>query len=170
MAEFIKNKKQNKKRTKIENGVVVYKPDPNRKIKDNILDLIEEGMWQRDSAILAGINERTFYRWLIDDVSFASQVERAILKYKQKLIKVVNIGSIQKPDIAVRVLEKRWPEEWDKPKKIEVVDPDKQLSETLSKLMGTPITNKEELTKDSDEPNTTESTSSVPGVDPKKST
>lgn len=151
-----------------ETGVVIFTPpppDPRIKIKQDICDLIEEGMWQRDAAILAGIDEATLYRWIEKDASFASQVEKSNLKYKQKLIKVVNIGSIQKPEIAVKILEKRWAKEWDPPKQVELVDPDKQLSATLSRLMGNPVTNKEDIMKDSDEPNTTTTTPGLPGAD-----
>lgn len=153
---------------KVETGVVIFTPpppDPRIKIKDSICDLIEEGMWQRDAAILSGIDEATLYRWMDADASFASRVEQSNLKYKQKLIKVVNVGSIQKPEIAVKILEKRWAKEWDPPKQVELVDPDKQLSQTLSRLMGNPTTSKDDIMKDSDEPNTTSTTPAISGPD-----
>jgi hypothetical protein len=148
-------KKGNKKNDK---AIVLLPEDPNAFVKDNICDYLEEGMWKKDAAELAGITERTFYRWCEEDVSFVSRVQLSILKYKRNLIKVINLGSIKKPEVAIRVMEQRWPEEWRQTKKVEVVDPDAQLAKTLSTLLGGTPTKKEDIINDSDEPNTTSTT------------
>jgi hypothetical protein len=44
--------------------------------------------------------------------SFKSQCEVAELRYKEKLIKCVNIGSLKDAKVALEVLKMRWPEDW----------------------------------------------------------
>jgi transposase len=81
--------------------------------KNRIYDSLKQGMSKKDSAILAGISEATFYRWIEEDESFKSRVEASILEYKQTLIKNVNLAAVKDGKLALEVLKRRFPKEWD---------------------------------------------------------
>lgn len=79
----------------------------------NLIQLkLKEGCTKKQAAVLAGIDESTFYDWVSSKPKFSQSVEQAIEEYKEKLIKVINVGSISKPMVALTVLARRWPEEW----------------------------------------------------------
>lgn len=84
----------------------------NEVVYNNILESLRNGLNKKDSAIMAGIDESTFYRWMQSDASFASQVETNILIYKKSLIQDLNIQAKKNGALALRILEKRWPKEW----------------------------------------------------------
>lgn len=81
-------------------------------IKEVIYNHLREGMCKKDSAIMAGISEATFYRWVSEDDSFDSRVEANILEYKHSLIKKVNIAADKDGRLALEVLSRRFPREW----------------------------------------------------------
>lgn len=83
------------------------------KTKENICNYLKEGMFKKDSALMAGISEATLYRWLDDDESFKSRVEASILEYKHTLIKNVNLATVKDGKLALEVLRRRFPKEWD---------------------------------------------------------
>ena len=112
------------------------KEDPNANKKDIIIKKLGAGMWFRDSCTMAGIDESTGHRWKQSDASFASRVEAAIIEYKEKLITCVNLGALKNPKVAIRVLETRWSEEWNAVKKIEIVDPQKELQRIEGLIYG----------------------------------
>lgn len=114
----------------------VVPPDPNKGKKDKIVEYLENGMWFKDACVLSGITEQTGHRWKREDVSFVSRVEAGILTYKEKLIKVVNIGSIKDARVAIEVLKTRWPDEWNAVKKVEIVDPQKELNRIRELIYG----------------------------------
>lgn len=78
--------------------------------KNNICNYLKQGLYKRDSAILAGISEATFYRWLEEDESFESRVEASILEYKHSLIKIVNACAEKDGRLALEVLRRRFPD------------------------------------------------------------
>lgn len=82
------------------------------KTVDEICDYLENGLFQKDAAKLAGISETTFYDWLENKRSFRSRVEASLLKYKEKLIKNVNKGTDKEGKLALEVLARRWPDEF----------------------------------------------------------
>lgn len=84
----------------------------NEVVCNNILESLRIGLNKKDSAVMAGIDESTFYRWIQSDASFASQVEANILVYKRSLIQNLNIHAKKSGIINLRILEKRWPQEW----------------------------------------------------------
>ena len=94
---------------------------------NSICNYIEEGMPQKDGAVLSGIDESTFYRWMEKHASFASKVEASLLKYKEKLIKVVNVNSVKDGKLALEVLARRWPAEFSSKQTIEVINPQLEL-------------------------------------------
>ena len=81
-------------------------------VKENICKYLKEGLFKKDSAVMSGISEATFYRWLDEDESFKSQVEASVLEYKLTLIK--NITTCAKKDgrLALEVLKRRFPNDW----------------------------------------------------------
>ncbi len=83
-----------------------------QKIKEDIFTNLKQGIYKRDSAIMAGIDESTFYRWISEDASFASRVEASILEYKHTLVKNVTTCAERDGRLALEVLKRRFPKEW----------------------------------------------------------
>lgn len=79
-------------------------------IKTRIYSYLKEGMYKKDSSILAGISEATFYRWVDEDESFESRVEASILEYKHTLVKRINACAEKDGRLALEVLRRRFPE------------------------------------------------------------
>lgn len=69
-------------------------------------------MSKKDSALMVGIDESTFYRWIYSDASFASRVEASILEYKHTLVNNVNTIAVNDDRLALEVLKRRFPKEW----------------------------------------------------------
>jgi len=86
----------------------------NSKIASEICSNVATGLSQKDSAILAGINEDTFYAWRKEKSEFSESVERAILYYKQGLLSKVNSYAFKDGKLALEVLSRRWPDEFGK--------------------------------------------------------
>lgn len=109
----------------------------NTKIVKTICSSIETGLSQKDSAVLSGINEDTFYTWKNEKPEFSESVERAIIKYKQKLITQVNSYSIKDGRLALEVLSRKWPHEFGKIQTLEAPKEDPKqkppTEETLQK-------------------------------------
>lgn len=58
--------------------------------------------------------------WIGEPVrEFEAHVEKAIVEYKQKLIKAVNINSVKNGLVALETLRRRFPKDWNVPSKIE---------------------------------------------------
>ena len=99
----------------------------NEEIVKEICGHLEEGMPQKDAAILSGVSEATFYRWISEKKSFESLVEASLSRYKAKLIKIVNVNSIKDGKLALEVLARRWPGEFSSKHIVEVVNPQLEL-------------------------------------------
>lgn len=110
--------------------------DKNVVTKLKICKYLEEGLSFKDSCISAGITERTGHRWKNEDVSFVSQVEASITKYKEKLIRCVNQGALTNAKIALEVLKIRWPDEWNPVKKVQMFDPQEELEKIRELIYG----------------------------------
>lgn len=80
--------------------------------KSKIHEYLKEGLCKKDAAVMSGISEKTFYRWVSEDDSFDSHVEASILEYKHSLIKKVNIAAEKDGRLALEVLSRRFPNEW----------------------------------------------------------
>jgi len=101
---------------------------------------IREGASYADAAKASGIDPRTFQTWLAkgrEDTfngrmsefqHFYQRVEAANLDIKGLLIKRVIKGSAKDPRLALKVLERRFPEEWGLKIKIEDTTPDRPAS------------------------------------------
>lgn len=100
----------------------------NEETINSICRFLEDGMPQKDAAILSGIDESTFYDWMnVHKPSFPSRVEASLSKYKEKLINIVNVNSIKDGKLALEVLARRWPEEFSSKHTIEVINPQLEL-------------------------------------------
>lgn len=82
------------------------------KVKENICSYIKEGLFKKDSAVMAGISEATLYRWIEEDESFKSRVEASVLEYKHTLIKNMTTCAVKDGRLALEVLKRRFPKEW----------------------------------------------------------
>lgn len=88
--------------------------------RQRILDLLKLAHSQDDAAILAGIGTRTMTRWLArgrqatsgEYYEFWRDVELAASEGKSLLIKRVIAHTPRKPELALKVLARRWPKEW----------------------------------------------------------
>lgn len=83
-----------------------------QKTKEGIYAYLKEGLCKKDAALMSGISEKTFYRWVSEDDSFDSRVEASILEYKHSLIKKINIAAEKDGRLALEVLSRRFPNEW----------------------------------------------------------
>lgn len=79
-------------------------------IKNNIYEYLKQGMYKKDAAKMAGIDESTLYRWIDSDASFASRVEVSILEYKHSLLKIINSCAEKDGRLALEVLRRRFPD------------------------------------------------------------
>lgn len=86
----------------------------NSKTVNEICSHLKDGLSKKDSACLAGISESTFYEWLSLKSEFSESVERAILKYKQKLIDLVNKHAVKDGKLALEVLSRKYPYDFGK--------------------------------------------------------
>lgn len=81
------------------------------KVKNKICEYLKQGMSKKDAAIMAGISEATFYRWMVDE-SFESRAEASILEYKHTLVNNVTKCAEKDGRLALEVLKRRFPNEW----------------------------------------------------------
>lgn len=88
--------------------------------KVDICEYLRQGLFKKDACVMAGIDKATFYRWVADDATFATQVKSAILEYKHALIKMITVGVQKTPRVGLDILRARWPKEWNVAKKIEL--------------------------------------------------
>jgi hypothetical protein len=73
---------------------------------------------QEDAAISGGVSPRTMQNWLARGRSattgeyfqFVQDCERAIVEGKSRLVKIVQAHAIRKPELALKVLARRFPE------------------------------------------------------------
>jgi hypothetical protein len=101
-----------------------------------ILKMLENGITQKDAAVLAGITERTWHRWKQENVSIVSRVEASILKYKQSLIQIVNVGCLKDPKLALELLARKYPNEYGTKQQVELIDPEAQIQRMMNIIDG----------------------------------
>lgn len=96
--------------------------------KNKILTALRLAHTYDDAAILAGVDPRTLYRWLErgrkanrgEFYDFCQEVERAVVEGKALLVARVHNGSRSRPELALKILARRWPKEWGPSAKLEV--------------------------------------------------
>lgn len=110
----------------------------NEETKTAVCNYIEEGMYKKDAATMAGISEATLYRWLEIDESFKSRVEASVLRYKHTLIKNINTCAAKDGRLSLEVLKRRFPKEWDgknnADEKLEYEGSTRQVADLLQKI------------------------------------
>lgn len=105
------------------------------KVRD-ILKMLENGITQKDAAVLAGIAETTWYKWKRENSSISSQVEASILKYKYSLIQIVNVGCLKDPKLALELLARKYPNEYGTKQQVEIVDPEAEIRRMMNIITG----------------------------------
>jgi hypothetical protein len=101
-----------------------------------ILKLIENGMTQKDAALLSGVAERTWHVWKQENCSIGSRVEASVLKYKRSLIQIVNVGCLKDPKLALELLARRYPNEYGTRQQVEVIDPEAEIQRMVNIIKG----------------------------------
>lgn len=109
-------------------------PELDEDIVGRICKYLEEGMLQKDAAILSGIDESTFYRWIRKSASFASRVQTALATYRNKLIQCINLNAVRDGKLALDVLGRRFPEDWAAKVKVGELDPEAEI-QRIKKLI-----------------------------------
>ena len=69
---------------------------------------IAQGYCRLDACLLSDIDESTLYRWLSDNASFASELQKAELKYKGRLVKMVEQAGAKDWRAALKLLERKY--------------------------------------------------------------
>lgn len=86
----------------------------NSKIAKEICSNVASGLSQKDSAILSGISEDTFYTWRKEKSEFSESLERAVIQYKESLVSKMNSFMFKDGKLALEVLARKWPHEFGK--------------------------------------------------------
>lgn len=107
----------------------ILPPDPNREKKEAICRFLEEGAFFQDAAVLAGVGRRTAYDWREADRTFRTQVRLSIEIYKQKLVSIVNHGSIKSPGLALDMLKIRWRDQYNPPQEVVLKSSEDKIKE-----------------------------------------
>jgi hypothetical protein len=110
--------------------------DKYEKQVEELIKLLEGGMWERDAAKMAAIPISTYNYWKKNIPDFKNKVELAILTYKKNLIKAVNINTVKSGKIALEVLKTRWGKEWNIPKKLQVNDAREETKKQINIILG----------------------------------
>lgn len=86
-----------------------------------IVDALETGSTVDEAADAAGVGRRTLHRWreigrkrsALDEYRQLWQLtEVARARYRRSLERVVHRGAVQDPKLALKVLERRFPDQW----------------------------------------------------------
>ena len=110
--------------------------DRQARTKERIYQYLENGLFFRDACIVSGIDESTGHRWKQKDASFASRVEASISKYAEKLIRCINAQATRDGRLALRILQARFPEEWNPNRKIQIYDAEAELKRIQELIYG----------------------------------
>lgn len=114
--------------------MIEEKQQSNKTTKNLIYNYLEEGLYKKDAAVLSGIDESTFYRWIKVDASFACRVQISILKYKRSLITIVNNGAKENPKLALEILRSRWIDD-DKEEQSKITVSNKVVADMLQEIL-----------------------------------
>jgi len=110
--------------------------DPKReKIKEDICNYLRGGMYKKDASVMAGVDESTLYRWIEADASFASRVEAGILEYKRSLIQTLTMSAGKNGNLALKILQIRWPKDWKNPQTENEQSDTKRVADLLQKIL-----------------------------------
>jgi hypothetical protein len=123
-----------------------------QKIKEDICTYLKDGLCKRDASLMAGISEDTYLRWYKEDADFADRVEASILAYKHSLIQIINTSVKSDGRLALEILRRRFPREWNIPQKIEhegrITTDTKEIAAILQKVYDKYATGQEGINPD----------------------
>lgn len=105
-----------------------------------ILEVISEGLTQREASILAGISEDTLSLWKRQDSDFSEQIRQKQIENKLRHIRVINEASKTKWQASAWWLERKFKEEFsvkgqEGSESSESID---KLTEAMQKLLTPP--------------------------------
>lgn len=143
----VRKDRANKLRTGRPKSGITYKSPGTKYNKETIKTLckaVSEGMSQWDAAIMAGISRRTFGKWKKASVHFQRKLREAEVGYKQKLIKIVNVRSVEDGRLALEILARKWPREFGLVQKVEVIDPQLEIKKMMKVIEGKDVKKIEE--------------------------
>lgn len=106
----------------------------NKKVK--IIAYLTQGLHFKEACLNAGVDPSTGHRWKQKDATFATQVEAGIIEYKWRLIQCVNAAAIKNGKIALKMLQLRFPNEWDPKRRYLVYNPQEELHRIHSMIYG----------------------------------
>jgi hypothetical protein len=113
--------------------------------KSKILNALRMTHSVDDAAILGGIHPRSLYRWLErgkkaargEYFEFWQECERAVVEGKALLVGRVHAGSRLRPELALKILARRFPKEWGPSAKIEVEETERPDAAALRERIAT---------------------------------
>lgn len=132
-------------------------------VLQGILEDLSQGLLENDVA-KKWVSVSTYYRWKKDVVridengeqifEFAEAVEKAIVTYKEKIYKAINLHTIKSGKTALEVLRRRFPDEWNVSKKVDLggkVDLGvESLAKEMRELIDLPDDEQEEDTRNTE--------------------
>ncbi len=81
-------------------------------IIESICKDIENGLPQKQAAIINGVGESTFYEWVKEKPEFAESVKKALSTFMKKHIQRINIASNKSWQASAWMLERRFKDEY----------------------------------------------------------
>jgi transposase len=104
------------------NEKAVGRPKKSDKVRQEVLSNLREAMSIKSAYTLAGISERTYYRWIKEDEEWAEEVEMAKRFSEAVMVSRLKALGEEKADWRAYawLLERRFPEEWTAKREIEL--------------------------------------------------
>lgn len=108
-----------------------------KELVKEICEHIEDGHYLKDAAELAGVSESTFYHWKKTKSEFSESIRRALMRYKDKLLKLFHGSATERRDAraALEMLGRRFPDQWGEKLKMEIaVNPKEEMDKIMDVL------------------------------------
>lgn len=98
------------------------RPRKSDKVREEVLANLREAMSIKSAYTLAGISERTYYRWIEEDEEWAEEVKMAKRFSEAVMVSRLKALGEEKADWRAYawLLERRFPEEWSAKKEIDL--------------------------------------------------
>lgn len=81
-------------------------------IASEICQYVQDGSTQRDSAIMSGISEETFYTWRKNKSEFSESLKKAHAEHKKTLLATITSATEKSWQAAAWILERRYKEDY----------------------------------------------------------
>jgi transposase len=104
------------------NKKAIGRPRKSDKVREEVLSNLREAMSIKSAYTLAGISERTYYRWIDEDEEWAKEVEMAKRFSEAVMVSRLKGLADEKGDWRgyAWLLERRFPGEWTAKREIEL--------------------------------------------------